>query len=296
MQHIEWNDNLRIGVKEVDEQHFNLVRIVNAVIELDKKEELGRSANKIIYTLLSFAKYHFRTEESLMDKHNYPEYHIHKMQHDDLLKEISRIHEMTEQGQEVDFYPVYNFLNQWFLNHTKKYDEGYVPFFVEKGIAKEVKKSVKSKEYTKKQLTLGRLSLIDWEDGFDLGIPDIDSQHRNLVYAVNLLYSTLGKPMNKSTCKNVEEAFKELKRYANEHFNREEGLMEKCGYSDLIIHRLEHDNFKQQIMQAKKRYDKHKTIVDHDLVIMLRDWFMNHAQIEDRKYLGSVNTDDVQLP
>lgn len=296
MPHIEWNDDLGVGIKEIDEQHFNLVRIINAVDELENKGQLDRNAGKATYTLLTFAKFHFRTEQELMEKHGYPGIDEHKKSHSELLDEISRIHEMVERGEQVDFYPVYNFLNKWFNGHTKEHDIKYVGFFVKKGVAKEIKKKSPAANVKGAKLTLGKHFLIEWTDSHNIGIDDIDRQHQNLAHAINLLYSTLDQPANKLMKERVDNAFKELATYTGQHFSREEGLMESCRYPDLIVHRMEHDEFKRKITAAKKKFEKYKTLVDHDLVVMLRDWFMDHTQEKDRGYICHLkNKEDVSV-
>jgi len=287
MEHIKWNCSLEVGIQEIDAQHYNLVKIINSVMDIKMKGGLRKSANKITYTLLSFAKYHFRTEETLMTKHDYPDYRKQKNDHDKLIERVAKLHGKTERGVNVDFYSVYNFLNDWFLHHTKTHDVKYVPFFVEKGVATEIKKET---DKDKKQLTVGHVPLIEWESGYDFGIPDIDRQHRDLVDAINMLYSTINNPKWVDV---VELAFKELAKYTSQHFNREEGLMEKFKYPYLKMHSQEHKNFKKKIAETKSRFDKFKTVVDHDFVMMLKDWFMNHTQLEDRKYLGYLKLNEM---
>lgn len=282
MPYVDWNHDIEVGIEEIDEQHHNLVKLFNAVEGLRKEGKLAKNANKIIYTLLSFAKFHFRTEETLMLENGYPEYEKQKKEHDKLIEKVSNLKEKVENGKNVDYFSIYNFLIEWFPHHTRVHDLRYVPFFVENGIAKRAGKADGTKSQRKEKLTLGQISLIEWIPEYDFGILDIDNQHRSLVDAINMLYVTINRPNKKEI---VESAFKELKKYTSQHFNREEGLMEKHKYPDLIVHRMQHDDFKIQLAKIKQKYDKFKTVIDHDLVIMLRDWFMNHTQNEDRKYL-----------
>ena len=283
MSEIIWNDELKVGIMEIDEQHHNLVKILNSLYALRDKDKLSKKATrKITYTLLSFAKYHFSVEEILMMAYGYDDYNAHKDQHDAVIKKLADIHSKVDMGHKIDYYPIFKLLNEWFHNHTRKFDVKYVPFFINMGVAKEVsnEKNSESKDWT--DHSVGSVSLIDWEASYDLGIEEIDSQHMNLVNAINGLYSTIENPDVEQI---VKEAFSELDKFVLQHFSREEKLLEKMNYPTLAEHHEDHEEFKKMVRLVKSEYSKHNTVVDHDLVVMLKDWFFNHAQKEDRKYI-----------
>ncbi len=88
MSLIEWNDLYSVNIEEMDQQHKQLLNIVNEfdkAVEAKKEEE---TTKKILKNLLDSAGMHFKKEEELMDQHGYPEIAEHKKQHNNLLEEL----------------------------------------------------------------------------------------------------------------------------------------------------------------------------------------------------------------
>ena len=68
---IIWNDSYLTGIERIDEQHKVLVSTLNeanARLSLKVTREL---LEKITRDLLSYALYHFETEETLMQEYDY---------------------------------------------------------------------------------------------------------------------------------------------------------------------------------------------------------------------------------
>ena len=281
MPHIEWVEGLEVGIEEIDQQHHNLVRLINAVDERRKKGGLRDSANKIIYTLLAFAKFHFRTEETLMIDYDYPGYQKQKDEHEQMLARLEKFHGKAEKGETVDYFTINNFLCDWFLRHLSSSDMKYVDYFVKYGAAREVERAKKTKKKSG-NLSVGPVELIIWGRSYDFGIDEIDDQHRLLADAINEVYETLKNPWKKDT---IESSLEKLKDYAGTHFNREEELMVKHYFKGINRHKDEHMRFRFKVEELRTKFRKHKTVVDHDIIMALKDWFLNHTQVEDRKYI-----------
>lgn len=85
---IEWDKSLSVGVKLVDDQHRELFRMVNglvqAMMENRGQEELG----KLLGFLSVYVVEHFGAEERLMAKYRYPGELTHRRQHADFVKKL----------------------------------------------------------------------------------------------------------------------------------------------------------------------------------------------------------------
>ena len=86
MSTIKWSDEYSVGVKQIDDQHKNLVDLINRLFDamsLGKgKEVLGGVFDELKkYTII-----HFQTEERLMVVYGYPDYEAHKKSHEDLVQ------------------------------------------------------------------------------------------------------------------------------------------------------------------------------------------------------------------
>ena len=89
---IIWSDMNTTGIKIIDEQHRGVVSAINSLylfMQYDKGEDIVVPTLNIIY---QYTKIHFRTEESMLSRVEYPEFADHKKHHDafvaDLYKKI----------------------------------------------------------------------------------------------------------------------------------------------------------------------------------------------------------------
>ncbi len=86
---LNWTDKFVLGVKSIDDQHFELVNRINKLIVANNTDE----NIEIIQDLLSFLKNyvveHFSTEEELQREYSYPEYKEHRVEHFDFVKRVA---------------------------------------------------------------------------------------------------------------------------------------------------------------------------------------------------------------
>ena len=69
---LTWDDSFCVGIEGVDEQHRNLVEMIN---RLDAAVSAGRDEmeiNEILKGALDYTQYHFATEERLMEEAGRP--------------------------------------------------------------------------------------------------------------------------------------------------------------------------------------------------------------------------------
>lgn len=92
MKSFNWNSNFETGVKEVDEQHKELVKIINNYSELLANNSATiENIDKTLEKLITYTKFHFREEETLMCSSGVDPRHIklHKNLHKGLIDEIN---------------------------------------------------------------------------------------------------------------------------------------------------------------------------------------------------------------
>ena len=70
---------------------------------------------------------------------------------------------------------------------------------------------------------------LEWDDKMDLGIIELDLQHRNLINIINYLNESKENGTYKKRFKYI---IRELERFLVYHFNTEETLFEKYNYID----------------------------------------------------------------
>ena len=125
---LNWSEDLSVKVRGIDNQHKRLVELINdlhnAMKEGKGKEKLGTILNELI----SYTKYHFSSEEKLMQKKNYPSYLQHKEEHDSFTKKVIEFNRQFETGSLFLSNEVLLFLKDWLVEHIKGTDKKYSPY------------------------------------------------------------------------------------------------------------------------------------------------------------------------
>jgi len=142
MEFLEWNDEtMGVGIKLIDNQHKELLKIINQLSTSIYKNSQRKELVIIIDELIEYAKYHFSTEESLFDIYNYNEKLVHKKEHtlfvikfidikDKILNsELYLMRNAVEIAEDV-----FTYIIKWFLNHVAGKDRKYIELFRENGI------------------------------------------------------------------------------------------------------------------------------------------------------------------
>ena len=140
---IEWNDELSVGIQEIDDQHQLLVSLLNKLHAAIHQHHGREAAQAILGELVDYTKIHFAVEESLMRILGFPGYEEHKVQHDTLIGEVKELQEKLASGKKSISFELLHFLRMWLTKHIMNEDQQYGPFFLNKGaIATDDKKSI----------------------------------------------------------------------------------------------------------------------------------------------------------
>ncbi|MCX8027333.1 MAG: bacteriohemerythrin [Thermodesulfovibrionales bacterium] len=123
MSFIQWNDDLSIGVQEIDDQHKGLVEMVNTLYEAMKSGENKELINNMVFKLKDYAIYHFDTEERYMQEHQYPAFADHKAKHKDFCVKVLTIDKDLQSGKGALSMEILNFLTDWLVKHINETDK-----------------------------------------------------------------------------------------------------------------------------------------------------------------------------
>ena len=130
----QWTPELSVNVKEINNQHKQLVNLINLLHDSMKSGKGKDVMGKVLNDLTDYTVYHFGTEERLFQKYGYIEYPQHKKEHDDLTKQVLDVKSKFEAGQTTVTIEVMNFLKDWLNNHIKHSDKKYSAFLNSKGV------------------------------------------------------------------------------------------------------------------------------------------------------------------
>ena len=125
-----WQENYKVGVKEIDKQHKELFEILNKLIRVvrddDEDEEVKRE--KMIDTLEFMNKYvnkHFSEEERLQAEYDYPDLEEHQEIHRKFEAEIEEFQdEFRKNDYSQEFAKEFSGrLLTWLINHVADTDQ-----------------------------------------------------------------------------------------------------------------------------------------------------------------------------
>ncbi|MDD7795755.1 bacteriohemerythrin [Clostridium sp. 'White wine YQ'] len=121
-----WKDEYYTGVDFIDEQHKRLFEIAGRAYDVYKNDFIMDKFDKIVEIigeLKDYTEYHFGQEEAFMMKNNYKKFLSHKVEHDDLMKDINGIDfNKIDKDQESSLLDLINFVVDWIQNHILKVD------------------------------------------------------------------------------------------------------------------------------------------------------------------------------
>jgi hemerythrin-like metal-binding protein len=122
---IVWSNSLVTGIAEIDDQHRILVNSINEANTRLSAHVNAEILNEITRNLLSYALYHFETEEQLMQEYDYAseEYsEMHLKQHRDFSTTVVSIRDGIKAGKLISREELLSFLNSWLINHILNTD------------------------------------------------------------------------------------------------------------------------------------------------------------------------------
>ncbi|HOJ29913.1 MAG: hemerythrin family protein [Spirochaetes bacterium] len=134
MEFIEWGEHLSVGVTVFDNEHKQLVSLVNKLNHALLAGSAKKTMEEILQNLVNYTKIHFKHEEDYMVLYDYPEYEKHKKEHDALTDQVMDFYMRYQAGKTVFSLELMNFLKDWLTNHILISDKKYKNFFQSKNV------------------------------------------------------------------------------------------------------------------------------------------------------------------
>jgi methyl-accepting chemotaxis protein/hemerythrin len=122
-----------------------------------------------------------------------------------------------------------------------------------------------------------------WSKELELGVSLIDDQHKQLIKLINELYNGIQDNKGKVI---LEKILDDLVQYTVYHFDTEEDIFRKYGYSGEKEHVQIHENLKATVSELKQKVQSGEAVIGFNVISFLENWIKNHILIEDRKYVN----------
>jgi hemerythrin len=136
----------------------------------------------------------------------------------------------------------------------------------------------------------GATFMFEWRKSFSCKINDIDEQHIKLFEIGSRLYDIVSLNDTTDHFDEISSILDELMDYTEYHFRFEEDLMEKNGYGDFELHKIEHDFFIKKLKKLEKSdYDENQQEAMLKIVSFVADWISSHILKTDAQYISFFN-------
>ncbi len=86
---LEWSEEYRLGIREIDDQHQRLFEIVARIAALDASRSTKEELRQILGELSSYMGEHFRDEELYMKRIAFPEFEYHQKLHAEIIEFVN---------------------------------------------------------------------------------------------------------------------------------------------------------------------------------------------------------------
>ena len=119
---------------------------------------------------------------------------------------------------------------------------------------------------------------IAWKDYYSVNDPSLDAEHKRIIAYINELYAAMQNPTDGLVTKQVLD---KLVQYTCSHFKHEEERMKEVEFPHLEAHKALHDKMRRQTNALRTNLT---LVTARDVLVFLKDWFLNHIQGEDKLY------------
>jgi len=131
---VTWDQTYSVSVAKFDEQHQKLFSLLN---ELHDAMQQGKGQAAVKSTLRELAMYtvtHFRAEEELLRKTNFPGFAAHQAEHQKFVARVNGFIEEVNAGRNASPIAILGFIKDWLADHIMRTDRAYAAYFNAKGV------------------------------------------------------------------------------------------------------------------------------------------------------------------
>ena len=124
---------------------------------------------------------------------------------------------------------------------------------------------------------------IFWTPDLEVGIEEIDNQHKQLFSLLADFYTSLQKGAGREV---LAKMLEDLMTYAGAHFSMEEAHLK--GHPDLMRHHQLHYSFIKQMNQFEQDYLHGSISLGVDMISFFTDWLREHIAETDKQHFSSL--------
>jgi len=145
MSFIEWDDRFDVGISAINEQHKQLIGLINEVHDViaQTRQRIDLAAvSKEVSVLISavnrmddYAQHHFSTEEYYLSEYSFRGLKSHKKEHEAFMQKVQGFQRDIDRGSTLTLTELEEYLKAWIVHHILKVDHKYTRFLTKKGVS-----------------------------------------------------------------------------------------------------------------------------------------------------------------
>ncbi len=141
MSFVEWTNNLSIRVPEMDQQHQQLVAMLNEYHEAAKSGKGHEALKALMNRLVDYTKTHLNNEERFLESIDYAFINSHKTEHRRFTDHVLELKIQYDSGDLSIAPKLLELLRDWLVNHIRKVDRMYGDYYLKQVAARSSAKT-----------------------------------------------------------------------------------------------------------------------------------------------------------
>ncbi len=143
MSQLHWTEAMSVGVGALDSDHRCMVRIINLLDGITKRDEARRTILTVLDTLKLYGRFHFRREEKVMQAVGFPGAAFHSAEHQGFARYIDALRRRYADTSDPKLaQELLQYLGGWLQHHILIQDMAYKPYVTDREEADEIAREV----------------------------------------------------------------------------------------------------------------------------------------------------------
>jgi hemerythrin-like metal-binding protein len=131
---LQWDEKYSVGITSIDNQHKELFKHLNNLLEAMKQGQANDVISQIILKVEQYAVNHFQKEEYFFQRFNFHGSAEHISEHQDFKNKIVSLKSDLKSGKITLTFELLNFLKDWIDHHILIVDKQYSECFRQNGL------------------------------------------------------------------------------------------------------------------------------------------------------------------
>lgn len=131
----KWSPDYSVNIKTIDNQHKELVNILNRLFIAVSRREGNKVIAAILDALISYTQTHFSLEEGLMRQAKYKDLDAHMAEHKKLIDKLDHLCKKYLVEEQPIYFEMLSFLKTWLKEHIQGVDKKYSAALLQAGFS-----------------------------------------------------------------------------------------------------------------------------------------------------------------